>query len=234
MVDMTGGELLEVDSSTSLQAALEEAIRNIRHQYTLGFNPSNPGEAGSHHKLDIKLTTQDHCPGCKLRTRGGYYSGIPASLPSTNNMQPNPQVSTGKANELLIQQCIVIAGTSRLDLPDIPFKVETIDQPGQNGQSQLEVEFIIDPAGIEFKKVEGLHSCNLHIAIFYADHKGKLLDYNWKKLEARLNPEDYIRVMKEGFLYTTTVPIEDEEQLLKVVVYDETSNKIGSKLVTIH
>ena len=61
ITDMTGGELLELGSSTSLQMALKRAITNIRYQYTLGFTASNPGQAGSYHTLDVRLRNPNRC-----------------------------------------------------------------------------------------------------------------------------------------------------------------------------
>lgn len=231
IAEMTGGELLEVDSTTSLQMAIKKAITNIRYQYTLGFSPLNPGETGSYHTLDVRLVSQDRCPGCQVYTRKGYYTGVRPPISPKVEIPPIPEATIEKTNELLVQRSILTAGATMLELPDIPFTVKTAEQIEVNGQPQLNVYLKIDPAGIAFKKVEGNHACNLQIVVFYADKKGKILGNDWKSLESAFSEEDYGRVMKEGILYKTTIPILGKDQKLKVVVYDEASNKIGSESV---
>ena len=231
IVDRTGGELLEVNSSTSLQMALERAITNIRYEYTIGFNPSNPGEDGSYHALDVKLRSQDLCPDCRILTRKGYYAGLHSPALPDDHAQPVSRASAENAEELLIQRSILTAGTTELELTDIPFTVETAQREESGNQPQLEVSIIIDSSEIGFTKAGGLYACNLHVAVFYADRNGKILGYDWKALERDFSEINYNRVMEEGILYQTNVPIKAQKQMLKIVVYDEESNKMGSKLV---
>lgn len=231
IVEGTGGGLFEVDASTSMQTALERAIANIRYQYTIGFSPSNPGEKGSYHTLDVQLRSPELCAGCRILTRKGYYAGIhPPALPEDHG-QPVSQTPAENADELLIQRSILTAGTTELELPDIPFAVETAQQEESPNQPQLEVRITIDPSGIGFKKAGGLHICNLHVAVFYAERNGKILGYDWNALQRQYSGDGFSRAMKEGILYKTKVPIKAEKRMLKIVVYSEESNKIGSRLV---
>jgi VWFA-related protein len=233
IVERTGGEFFEVDSSVSLQTALEKAITNIRYQYTIGFTPSYPGERGSYHTLDVKLSSEDLYPGCRIVTRKGYKAGIHPPAPPKDSARPVSKAPVKNVDELLIQRSIVTAGTTELDLPDIPFTVETVQLEDLNDQPQLEVNIKIDPSGIGFKRTGDLHTCTLHITVFYADKTGKILGYDWKTVKDDLNEINLNRVMKEGILYQTRVPIKAEKRILKIVVYNEESNKIGSKLVTL-
>ena len=121
----TGGEILDVRASTSLQTALEKAMSNLRRQYTLGFSPSNPGEDGSFHKLTVKIAAGDRCPGCQLLARSGYYAGMTAPLPPRNNLPMTPQDSAKTTDQGLVQLSILTALTTRQDLTDIPFTVKT-------------------------------------------------------------------------------------------------------------
>ena len=229
IVNITGGDFLEVDSKTSMQKALEKAVTNFRYQYTLGFYPSDLGEKGSYHKLDVKFKTQDRCPGCQIITRSGYYTGsislspmIPPSIPKT--------IVDG-INKTLIQRIILTAGSYELDVQDIPFTIIASDHFILNGQPQLNVSLNIDPTEIEFRKEEGRFLYNLQISIIYADNKGKLLVADWKEFKGELLESDYERTMNEGLLYKTTIPNKTNKQTVKVVVYDELSNRIGSRFL---
>lgn len=49
-----------------------------------------------------------------------------------------------------------------------------------------------------------------------------------------MSDETYYRVLKTGISFSAAVPMKDEKQILKIVVYDEESDKVGSKLVRLH
>lgn len=227
---MTGGVMLKEDSSTSLQKAFENSIEDFLKQYTLGFYPTDPGEAESYHDLEVKLRSPDICPGCRVETRKGYYAGIRPPLTPPVEVPLIPKAEVEKTNKLLVQRSILTAGETMLDLPDIPFTLDPVEQAGIDGQPRLDVNLNINPAGIVFKNTEGRYACNLQIVVFYTDKKRKIIGNRWEKLESAFSPEDYYRAMKEGIPYKTTVSIITEGQMTKVIVYDEYSNRIGSKL----
>jgi Ca-activated chloride channel homolog len=229
----TGGETLDVYASTSLQTALESAMLNLRQQYILGFNPSNPGKNGSFHKLIVKMAAQDRCPGCRLLARSGYYSGITKPLPPRNNLPTTPGDSTKRVDQILILQSIHAAGTSAMDITDIPFTVKTSEQTDSTGHPQIKVDLQIDPAGIKFKAVGDRHACKLYIAVFYADAKGKILGSDWRIIDKLLSEKTYNRIMNTGILFSTKIPAKETRQILKIVMYDEENDKLGSKLVNV-
>ena len=112
----TGGEILDVSAPTSLQAALEKTMSNLRLQYTLGFSPSNLGEEGSFHKLTVKIEAKDRCPGCQLLARSGYYAGITAPLPPQDDIPLKLNVSADRTDQLLDKS----ASNSSIDCSSTP------------------------------------------------------------------------------------------------------------------
>lgn len=84
-----------------------------------------------------------------------------------------------------------------------------------------------------FKTVRGRHSCKVRVAVFYASEKGKIFGSDWRTIEGQLSEETYDRVLKTGVPYSTAVPLHEKKQILKIVVYDEESNAVGSKLAHI-
>jgi Ca-activated chloride channel homolog len=227
----TGGEILDVSAPTSLQTALEKTTSNLRQQYTLGFSPSNLGEEGSFHKLTVKIAAKDRCPGCQLLARSGYYAGITAPSPPQDDIPLKLNDSAEKTNEILIQRLILTAGTTELDLTDIPFTVQTLNQTDSMGQPQLRIDLKIDFAQIGLAIVNDRRPCKLHIVVFYANEKRKILGSDWKKLEGLLSEETYNQIREGGISVSTTIPIKAQNQILKVVVYDEENDRVGSKLV---
>jgi Ca-activated chloride channel homolog len=231
IADETGGEILGVHASTSLQAALEKAVSNLRLQYTLGFSPSSPGEKGSFHRLTVRIAAEDRCPGCQLLARSGYYAGITAPFPPPNPVPTPAKSSTLTTDQDLVIRSILTAGTTELEMTDIPISVKTTEQTDSNGKPQLKVDIQIDESGIEFKTTGDRHACRLHVTVFYTDARGKIIGSDWKTIVGELREEKYNQVMETGISYSTAVPLKDKKQILKIVVYDEGSDRVGSRLV---
>jgi VWFA-related protein len=227
----TGGEVFDAQRPISLQDALEKAISALRLQYTLGFNPSSPGSRGSFHRLEVKLASGGRCPGCRLLARRGYYAGVTAPLPPPETARVAPLLSPQRTDQLLVQRSIMTAGSIDVDLPGIPFAVRTKEQTGSGGEPQVQVDLAISLAGVAFKNVDGKRACRLCVAIFCADSKGKILGSDWKNIEGQLSDEAYRRALNTGINYSAVIPLKDKRQIIKIVVYDEQSDKVGSRLV---
>jgi VWFA-related protein len=233
MVDETGGEQFRVSAPTALQKALEDAILKLRKQYTIGFYPSGKGKPGTFHKLNIKFAKEDRCPGCRLRFRTGYYSGVtaPNPPPLVAKNKKTPERTAEKVDELLVQRSIVSAGTVDIDLPGLTFTVDKHQQNDAKGQSELKLDVKIPFDRIGFTVKDNKHQCRVRVAVFYGTEKGKILGSSGGAIEGVLSDETYERTMKEGYSFSTTVPLKSEKQIMKVVIYDMGSDSLGSQTV---
>jgi VWFA-related protein len=83
----TGGEVINADSVAALPKALNTVIANLKHSYTLGFNPSDRDVNGSFHEIKVKLTSGKKCPDCRVQARSGYYLGGSAASRTQGNGQ---------------------------------------------------------------------------------------------------------------------------------------------------
>jgi Ca-activated chloride channel homolog len=234
LAEETGGDVMGVDGMGSLKEALEAVIVQLRMQYTIGFNPSNPGKPGSFHKLKVQFANKECCPVCQLSVRGGYYAGVASQLPSKEKTGAKPQRTDPQTDELLVQRSIQIAGTSYLDLNEIPFEVSTKEQTDAKGQPQLQVDFKLNAEDVDLSQAEGSRVCKITAAIFSADEKGNGLGSSWLRIEKPLKEEDYRQVMKTGIAFSTQVPLKANSRILRIVVYDVRSDKLSAKLVNLH
>ncbi len=73
----------------------------------------------------------------------------------------------------------------------------------------------------------------LDIAIFYADSRGRPSGDIWETLTMNLRGETYRRVQKEGIPFSAFIPLRVPNPMLKVVVYDYGSDRIGSQVVRV-
>jgi|WetSurSiteA1Bulk_404760.scaffolds.fasta_scaffold10509_2 Ca-activated chloride channel homolog len=236
LAEETGGELLDVNASTSLQEALEKAISNLRLQYTLGFSPSDPGKEGSYHKLTVRLASEDRCPACRLLARKGYYSGISASIsnPRTSRLiAGNPLKQSSPERLQRLRFCMNTAIHTDFDLPDIPIVVRTFEQKGLDGKPQLKLDLHIDFSNIGFVTVGGHHRFRLHIGIFSPGQGIRNQEEKYLVLEGMLEEENYNQVRANGKELSITIPRMAQEEILKIVAYDEEADTVGSRTVTV-
>jgi hypothetical protein len=228
LAEASGGQVLDVEALPSLQEALEKAISSLRLQYTLGFSPSDPDREGSFHKLTVRLVAEDRCPACRLLVRSGYYSGSPP-VPLANQIQLAPPELADKAAHGMVLRKMEAAATIDMDLPDIPFVARTASQKDSDGKPQIRVDLQIDFSGVRFKTVGDRRTCTLHLAVFSADERGKILDPEFRTLEGTLQEETYNRVIKAGMSVSFAIPLKAPKQNLKIVLYDEGSDTLGSQ-----
>jgi Ca-activated chloride channel homolog len=228
LADETGGQVLDVEASKSLQQALEKAISNLRLQYTLGFSPSDPGEEGSYHRLTVKLAAEERCPSCRLLARSGYYAGnSPQPLP--NEIRMAALEPANKADRWTIRRKIEVAETMDIDLLDIPFAATTAKEDRAGGKPQVKINLQIDFTGIGFKTVGDRRTCTLHIAIFPSNEKREFLEPQFRTLEGMLREETYNQVLKAGMSISFAIPAVGQKQNFKIVLYDEIGEKFGSQ-----
>jgi hypothetical protein len=213
---------------------LEKAISNLRQQYTLGFTPSDPGANGSFHKLNVSITAEDRCPGCRVLARSGYYAGISAPFLSRRDDSATPRDSQRFTDEEVVQSIMLTAGaTMGADLTDVPFTVKSSKQTDSKGQPQLKLDIRIHINGTGFREKDR-RTCKLYVGVLYGDAERKILGSEWKTIQGSLSEQLYNQTVKEGILVSTTIPIKAKKQMIKVVVYDETNDSLGTKLVTVH
>jgi Ca-activated chloride channel homolog len=233
MAELTGGEVLDVNSPLGLQSALEKVVSNLRKQFTLGFNPSVPGEKGKYHKLIVKLADEKRCPGCRLISRSGYYSrtATPSASTAEKKDKKAPVRDPEQTDQLLIKQSMIAAGALNMDILAIPFDAKTSQQLNSKGQPEFKIDLTISADAINFKTVDKRHACKIRAAFFSANEDGKIFNSDWRVLEGYMSDETYSRVMRTGISYTVTVPAKLKNQILKIVLYDEENDRIGTKIV---
>jgi VWFA-related protein len=66
----TGGRVMTVDRSHTLDDVFKEIQEELRNQYTIGYTPANTARDGSFRKIDIKVDQ----PDLIVQARKGYYA----------------------------------------------------------------------------------------------------------------------------------------------------------------
>ena len=70
MADDTGGRVIDVHNSKSLEKAFDEISEELRSQYVLGYYPTNTKRDGTFRKIQVEVNE----PDAKVLARKGYYA----------------------------------------------------------------------------------------------------------------------------------------------------------------
>jgi len=70
MADDTGGRVIDVHNSKSLEKAFDEISEELRSQYVLGYYPTNTKRDGTFRKIQVEVNE----PDTKVLARKGYYA----------------------------------------------------------------------------------------------------------------------------------------------------------------
>ena len=76
--DRTGARVYQADSTDNLGVAFANVAEELRRQYSLGYYPRNPGQAGQRRSIRVK-TTQ---PNLAVHARDSYIINPPANNPN--------------------------------------------------------------------------------------------------------------------------------------------------------
>jgi VWFA-related protein len=233
LAEETGGQVLEASSISSVQSVFNDAINKLRDMYTIGFNPSSKGEGEKFHKLSVKFSKEDRCPKCKILTRSGYYSGRSPSIPKIKTKEEPPILQTGMSNQKMVQRNIVLIGNHSVEFRDIPFQVKLTELTGNDGKPSMKLDLAIDGKAVTFHPVQDRQACKLRVTVILENIKGKHLNSDWRLLEGMLKEETYKETLRSGIPYSITTPLKEDSRVMKVIVYDENSDKFGMKIMAI-
>jgi VWFA-related protein len=74
LAQATGGEAFFPGQLSEVVTICERIARDVRHQYTIGYVPSNPARDGAYHAIRVVAQTNGH-DRLSVRTRTGYIAG---------------------------------------------------------------------------------------------------------------------------------------------------------------
>ena len=74
LAQATGGEAFFPGQLSAVVAICGRIARDIRHQYTIGYVPSNPARDGAYHAIRVVAQANGH-DRLSVRTRAGYIAG---------------------------------------------------------------------------------------------------------------------------------------------------------------
>ena len=207
--EMTGGR---ASIGEDIGRALSRLNETTRFEYLLGYYPKDDKWDGQYRQIQVKVNR----PGVKVSFRHGYYA--------RDTLRPYDR------EEFMAYSRVSAAGGYESDLSDVPFRLAAANDAAN---ARINIDLVIDPEKVGFRMVDDRHLARLYIVTFYADAQGNLLGELWKTMNLDLPEESYQRMLRSGIPFSTAIPVKAPNQMLKVIVYDTWSDKVGSSRIRV-
>jgi VWFA-related protein len=216
----TGGEALYTTSD--LAKAINQAIRNGSHYYSLVYTPSDIQMDGKFHRIEIKLAQGK----ANLSYRRGYYAdSLPDSKPTSDPLAPLLIHGLPVSTQIVFQQRV---------LPVSPQPVLNAPRAGGNThlaapRTRYKVDLTIDPTGIALDPAsDGSHNGRIELALVAYDQAGKAVNWIGQTLALVLNPADYAQVQHSAIPVHLQIDLPTADLFLATGVYDLSTHRAGT------
>lgn len=220
----TGGHAFY--NTNGLSEAMEQAVEEGSHFYSLAYVPSNSKMDGKYRKIDLKVAGE-----YKLAYRRGYYAEN-AKFPMTAAGQ--------KKNDALVP----LMGFGMPDFAQVLYKVRVApltDSNGASGVKELGVpsvryalDFAITPSDLHLEiGPDGKRRGNIEVMLVAYDADGGVANVFRKKSEIVLDPQMYAEVMRVGLQMHREIDVPENAAYLRTGLMDLDSGKLGSLTVEI-
>ncbi|MBI2955896.1 MAG: VWA domain-containing protein [Acidobacteria bacterium] len=203
-----------------IDAAVGLSIADGSTYYTLGFYPEQKEWDGRFHRLQVKLARK----GLAVRHRRGYYALDPARTiqPDADEREREllAQAKERELNEILFNPLPATLVTFRAFVPP---------PVGQ----RVTVEFSVDAHTLRFLEVDGRHECDVDFLVAAVAPEGRVVNTLNQTVGARLRPETYAEVRRDGLPYRLVFDLLPGRYQLRLVVRDNRSGLAGSATVPV-
>lgn len=224
----TGGKAFY--NTNDLNGAMESAMTDGAHYYTIAYAPSDKTMDGKFRRIDVKVNNAKY----KLAYRRGY------NAEETPAMDPragvNPLVSL--LDYGLPGATGVLYGVSAIPGPTEEATASNI--AGQNTAlrgklTHYRVAFTIRTGDVELQdNAQGMRNGQLLIGIKVYDHDGRVLNWLGGAESLQVKDADYAALMKDGIRAAMTIDVPaNASGHLVTAVYDWNSGRAGTLEVPI-
>ena len=210
LAEETGGLFF---SHNDIAGAIRNAINDSGSYYLIGYHPSaqtfDPNiKDPKFHKIRVRLKR----PGLNVRSRNGFFGfsgGFRESIPST----AAAQISYAMASPFAVSDMRVRL-TALFSNPATPMVTGML---------------YVDGHDLTFRQgPDGAYRATLAAATFTFDVDGHVVSNTQKNYAIQIDPKGYGAALQSGFVLKVQHPVNPGAYQLRVVVRDETSQKIGS------
>jgi VWFA-related protein len=217
----TGGHAFY--NTNGLSEAMEQAVEEGSHFYSLAYVPSNSKLDGRYRRIDLKVTGD-----YKLAYRRGYYA----------EHAKFPVAEAGlKKNDAIVP----LMGFGMPDFAQVLYKVRVAPVAAEATGSVKELkaptrryglDFAITPADLHLELgPDGIRRGNIEVMLVAYDADGGIANVFRKKSEIVLNPQMYAEVTRIGLQMHREIDVPENAAYLRTGLMDLDTGKLGSLTV---
>jgi VWFA-related protein len=209
LAQQTGG--FAVVNTNGLVEGMARVVDDMRGYYLLGFDTGiAANERWDPNDIHIRVTR----PGLTVRARRGLFG--PADKDRPREEAPADPLITAALSPF---------GTSAVDV-----RLTTLFAHDNEAGSYVKSLFFVDPAGLTFVDgADGRKEADVSLLLFAIGDNGVPVSHVRRKLELRLDEEEYRRLRQRGLLYSTRLGIKAPGGYqIRAAVQDDRSKAIGS------
>ncbi len=206
----TGGRLHE--DANDFGAELQEVLESSTVTYLLSFQPTDPGEAGDHHRLRVRARAPK---GAQLSHRMGYYT-------------PRPYGDLHPMEKRLLASDLIAAAAERDDLT-----MDVLAAAFRAAPNQAYIPVIVEIDGGSL--LEGHESPRLPVEIYayVTDDKSEMRDFFSRVVTLDLTGRQDT-FANTGLKYYGSLDLEPGEYLLRVLARNAITGATGVETLALH
>ncbi len=210
LANETGGRLHE--DANDFGAELEEVLESSTVTYLLSFQPTDPGEAGDHHRLRVRARAPK---GAQLSHRMGYYT-------------PRPYGDLHPMEKRLLASDLIAAAAERDDLT-----MDVLAAPFRAGPNRAYIPVIVEIDGGAL--LEGHESPRLPVEIYayVTDEKTQMQDFFSRVVTLDLTGRQDT-FANTGLKYYGSLDLEPGDYLLRVLARNAITGATGVETLALH
>jgi VWFA-related protein len=188
--------------------AFERIDQGTRHQYLIGYAPSDGVIDGRRRTIAIKVNR----PGAVVLYRRSYFA--------TNQIVPLDR------RQFVTQQRLTSAGKYTGTIKDI--EVTVVSAAFAADTSEVLIEVNVKSPRTTFKEADGIRTAAIDIGVYCGDPRERIVcDVN-NTVDLKLGQEPYERFLKNGLMYRARIRATTEPRFVKVIAYDYAADVLGT------
>ncbi len=236
LAQSTGGTAF-VDAN-NLQGAIDKAIDNGAHYYTLTYTPNDKTPDGKYRKISVHLAQSNYT----ITYRDGYYATAPGSAPSvaadttpkkdkkttppTDSMHQAMQRGAPSPTQIIFK-ALFVADPKQSNKP---VEGNVVSPKSKQPYRLITVAYAANPGDISMPaREDGLRHVDLDFVTLVYDRDGQLFNQQTNRVDVFAKPEAVQDFAREGVRYQQQIAIPAKgEYYLRSGIHDLIGDKIGT------
>lgn len=210
LANETGGQAHE--DANDFGAELREVLESSSVTYLLSFQPSDPGEAGDHHRLRVRARAPK---GSQVSHRMGYYT-------------PRPYGDLHPMEKRLLASDLIAAAAERKDLT-----MDVLAAPFRAGLNRAYVPVIVEIDGGSLLEGHGSPRLPVEIYAYITDDKSEMRDFFSRVVTLDLTGRQDA-FANTGLKYYGSLDLPSGEYLLRILARNAATGATGVETLPLH